>query len=142
MATHFLGSCLENPRDGGAWWAAIYGVAQSRIRLKQLSSSHVLMSCRRLRHHPASAWKRPHSCSSGKFHFLKNSTAIPLTLYALGEPCHSPIKRCPPLEGGRPCDCPGAVLWKHCCVTSGCQVCCVFFEWGLLCQVLVVAYGN
>ena len=27
-------SCLENPRDGGAWWAAIYGVAQSRTRLK------------------------------------------------------------------------------------------------------------
>ena len=32
-------SCPENPRDGGAWWAAIYGVAQSRTRLKQLSSS-------------------------------------------------------------------------------------------------------
>ena len=32
-------SCLENPRDGGAWWAAIYGVAQSRTRLKQHSSS-------------------------------------------------------------------------------------------------------
>ena len=31
--------CLENPRDGGAWWAAVYGVAQSRTRLKQLSSS-------------------------------------------------------------------------------------------------------
>ena len=31
--------CLENPRDGGAWWAAIYGVAQSRTWLKQLSSS-------------------------------------------------------------------------------------------------------
>ena len=29
-------SCLENPRDGRAWWAAIYGVAQSRTRLKQL----------------------------------------------------------------------------------------------------------
>ena len=27
-------SCLENPRDGAAWWAAIYGVAQSRTRLK------------------------------------------------------------------------------------------------------------
>ena len=27
-------SCLENPRDGGAWWAAIYGVAESRTRLK------------------------------------------------------------------------------------------------------------
>ena len=32
-------SCLENPRDGGAWWAAVSGVAQSRIRLKWLSSS-------------------------------------------------------------------------------------------------------
>ena len=32
-------SCLENPRDGGAYWAAIYGVAQSRTRLKRLSSS-------------------------------------------------------------------------------------------------------
>ena len=33
-------SCLENPADRGAWWAAIYGVAQSRTRLKQLSSSN------------------------------------------------------------------------------------------------------
>ena len=32
-------SCLENPRDRGAWWAAHYGVAQSQTRLKQLSSS-------------------------------------------------------------------------------------------------------
>ena len=32
-------SCLENPRDGGAWWAAVYGVEQSRTQLKQLSSS-------------------------------------------------------------------------------------------------------
>ena len=32
-------SCLENPRDGGAWWAAVSGVEQSRTRLKQLSSS-------------------------------------------------------------------------------------------------------
>ena len=39
-------SCLENPRDGRAWWAAVYGVAQSQTRLKCLSSSsssnHVL----------------------------------------------------------------------------------------------------
>ena len=34
-------SCLENPREDGAWWAAIYGVAQSRTRLKQLSSSSI-----------------------------------------------------------------------------------------------------
>ena len=32
-------SCLENPRDGGAWWAAVYGVAQSQTRLKRLNSS-------------------------------------------------------------------------------------------------------
>ena len=32
-------SCLENPRDGGAWWAAVYGLAQSQTQLKQLSSS-------------------------------------------------------------------------------------------------------
>ena len=35
-------SCLENPRDGGAWWAAVYGVAQSRTRLKRLSNSSIL----------------------------------------------------------------------------------------------------
>ena len=32
-------SCLENPRNGGAWWAGVYGVAQSRTRLKRLSSN-------------------------------------------------------------------------------------------------------
>ena len=36
-------SCLENPRDGGAWWAAVCGVTQSRTRLKQLSSSNNLI---------------------------------------------------------------------------------------------------
>ena len=38
-------SCLENPRDGGAWWAAVYGVAQSRTRLKRLSSSSLAVPC-------------------------------------------------------------------------------------------------
>ena len=33
--------CLENPRDWGAWWAAVYGVAQSWTQLKQLSSSRI-----------------------------------------------------------------------------------------------------
>ena len=32
-------SCLENPRDGEAWWAAVYGVTQSQTRLKRVSSS-------------------------------------------------------------------------------------------------------
>ena len=36
-------SCLENPRDGGAWWAAVYGVTQSWIRLKWLSTKILQM---------------------------------------------------------------------------------------------------
>ena len=46
-------SCLENPRDRGAWWAAIHGVAQSRTRLKWLSSSRYITTfeCR-----PWSGW--------------------------------------------------------------------------------------
>ena len=36
-------SCLENPRDGGSWWAAVYGVAQSWTRLKRLSSSSSML---------------------------------------------------------------------------------------------------
>ena len=47
-------SCLENPRDGGAWWAAIYGVAQSRTRLKLLSSSS--NSCFVVSELPVSSW--------------------------------------------------------------------------------------
>ena len=35
-------SCLENPRDGEAWWAAVYGVANSWTRLKWLSSSNII----------------------------------------------------------------------------------------------------
>ena len=38
MATHSI-SCLENPKDGGAWGAAIYEITQSQTRLKRLSSS-------------------------------------------------------------------------------------------------------
>ena len=36
-------SCLENPRDGGAWWAAVYGIAQSLTQLKRLSSSSMIV---------------------------------------------------------------------------------------------------
>ena len=38
-------SCLENPRDGGVWWAAVYGVTRSRTRLKRLSSSSSSSRC-------------------------------------------------------------------------------------------------
>ena len=45
-------SCLENPRDRGAWWAAIYGIAQSQTRLKRLSSSSSRCIPRRRQRHP------------------------------------------------------------------------------------------
>ena len=38
-------SCLENPRDGGAWWAAVCGVPQSRTRLKRLSNGREGLVC-------------------------------------------------------------------------------------------------
>ena len=55
-------SCLENPRDGGAWWASIYGVAQSRTRLKRLSSSssgkESTSQCRRHKRFRFNPWVR------------------------------------------------------------------------------------
>ena len=50
-------SCLENPRDRGAWWAAVYGDAQSRTRLRRLSSS----SSSRIYSKPdlSKSWEKP-----------------------------------------------------------------------------------
>ena len=59
-------SCLENPRDRGAWWAAVYGVAQSRTRLKRLSSSSS-SSCT---NSPHESWMRQM--------FLRNKARLPL----------------------------------------------------------------
>ena len=39
MAPHSSNSCLENPMDGGAWWAAVHGVARSRTRLNDFTST-------------------------------------------------------------------------------------------------------
>ena len=67
-------SCLENPRDRGVWWAAVYGVAQSQTRLKWLSSSNnflfndysvVTASCVKI-----SYWIKYHLC------FILNSFSI------------------------------------------------------------------
>ena len=43
-------SCLKNPRDGGIWWASVYGVAQSRTRLKRLSSSSSYLKYKNILH--------------------------------------------------------------------------------------------
>ena len=70
--------CLENPRDGGAWWAAIYGVAQSWTRLKQLSSSssyrcsYIFICCLLFRSRQIEELRM-------SLHFLKLSVAPPWT---------------------------------------------------------------
>ena len=56
-------SCLGNPRDEGAWWAAVCGVAQSRTRLKRLSSS----SSRTYQASPSTRFFRQEYCSGLPF---------------------------------------------------------------------------
>ena len=60
-------SCLENPKDRGAWWAAIYGVAQSQTRLKWLSSSSIKIKKRMLE---LKRWAMGKNCSSHYIHSL------------------------------------------------------------------------
>ena len=64
-------SCLENPRDGGAWWVAIYGVAQSRTQLKQLSSIHSLEGF------PGSSDGKESACNKGDTGLIPGSGRSP-----------------------------------------------------------------
>ena len=67
-------SCLENPRDGGAWWADVSGVAQSQTQLKQLSSSsiiYLILLMRKLRPRP-----NPRSKNKGMVETKTSSSAM------------------------------------------------------------------
>ena len=77
-------SCLENPRDGGAWWAGVYGVAQSRTRLKRLSSS-----CSRIAGSYGSFGE-----GNGNLSFLWHSAAA--------KSLQSCLTLCNPIEGSPP----------------------------------------
>ena len=86
-------SCLENPRDGGAWWAAIYGVTQSRTQLKRLSSSSSssIDTCRGMNESPHKyeqyKSKKSESCS------VISDSLQPHGLQLTGPlcPCDSPV---------------------------------------------------
>ena len=69
-------SCLENPRDGGAWWAAVYGVTQGRTWLKWLSSS----SSSKLSSSSAAEKSASAPLSNERYHWLIFSF-IPLSPY-------------------------------------------------------------
>ena len=66
-------SCLENPRDSGAWWAVIYGVAQSRTQLKRLSSSSSSNMGVRHRHQD---FLNSFRCHQGCYHCYRKSFLI------------------------------------------------------------------
>ena len=58
--TPLLYSCLENPMDGGAWWAAVHGVTKSRTRLSDVTFPFTFMHWRRQWHPtPVLAWRIP-----------------------------------------------------------------------------------
>ena len=65
-------SCLENPRDRGAWWAAVYGVAQSRTRLKQLSSSSMVSP-----RTEGLRWRKPTAVTSLLSYTFQKCTSFP-----------------------------------------------------------------
>ena len=73
-------SCLENPRDGGAWWAAVYGVAQSRTRLKRLSSS---IHCERIPLIKLIICLSPHTYTFFCVRMFKFSSLRKLQLYGI-----------------------------------------------------------
>ena len=74
-------SCLENPRDGGAWWAAVYGVAQSWTRLKWLSSSSLLYMASL----GGSMVKKPHASAT-------DSNSVPGLVRSIGEGNGNPLQ--------------------------------------------------
>ena len=70
-------SCLENPRDGGAWWAAVYGIAQSQTQLKQLSSSS------------SSVCSVPRTILNNGQTAVTEQTCLPLgSVHSRGPPCN------------------------------------------------------
>ena len=90
-------SCLENPRDGGAWWAAVYGITQSQTRLKRLNSSSGRVmggateyaSSSRTVHQRVHSVVSPVTCDTGsqstQFHLNRGNAVgpgVPLELYS------------------------------------------------------------
>ena len=86
-------SCLENPRDGRAWWAAVYGVTQSRTRLKRFSSSR---SSSRLIEAFSRSWLPPKEVSKQKqsSHGIHTAGKRPrgLTGWREGRPFHRGVE--------------------------------------------------
>ena len=82
-------SCLENPRDGGAWWAAVYGLAQSRTRLTQLSSSSIYYRGKNFKIKNSGSWDKSGSMESS-YNILLNISWLQILCAVSYIPSHSP----------------------------------------------------
>ena len=65
MATHFQYSCLENPVDGRAWWAAVHRVAQSQTRVKTWHACMHALGKEMATHSSVLAWRIPRTGEPG-----------------------------------------------------------------------------
>ena len=74
-------SCLANPRDGGAWWAAVYGVSQSRTQLKRCSSNSSSSSSSHAQAH--AQWHHARGGEEGN-NFSVTRSNIPLRFHKKG----------------------------------------------------------
>ena len=80
-------SCLDNPRDGGAWWAAIYGIAQGRTRLKWLSSSLACLESKCFKEiHERFDWGGHHGSRPSFCLFKKNFLFYPVRALSMRPP--------------------------------------------------------
>ena len=80
-------SCLENPREGGAWWVTVYGVAQSQTRLRRLSSSSGSSSVTQNNEENCCTWFSEFNFESSHSTRIKHQTLI----YFLFQQQHKPI---------------------------------------------------
>ena len=81
----FQCSCLENPKEGGAWWAAVYGVSQSRTRLKRLSS---IKEKAVALHSSTLAWKTPWMEEPGRLQSMGSLSWTRLSNFTFTFHCH------------------------------------------------------
>ena len=101
-------SCLESPRDGRACWAAVCAVAQSRTRLKQLSSS----SSNAYAHNGifpfATTWMDHEGIMLSETSLRKANTVLSHLYACVGAKCFSPVRLCNPMD----CSLPGSSVHK------------------------------
>ena len=108
-------SCLENPRDGGAWWAAVYGVAQSRTQLSGFTFTFHLHALEKAMapHSSTLAWKIPWMEEPGRLQSMRSRRVrhdCATSLSCIGEGNGNPLQ-CSCLENPRD----GRAWWAAIC---------------------------